>query len=421
MKYAHLLTAALAASVFAATAVAAPPLVVKAVPNDGDVAVSPATAEIVVTFDQAMSPGGMSVVGGGEEFPEITAKPKWRNARTFVIPVKLAPEHDYRLSINSDRFENFKNAAGESAVPYPLAFRTASGAPPAAAGRAPRVAGAPAGGQNAAAVDKLTDALLNHYSHRERLGLDWRALIDERRESLASAATPGAFAFAAMKLLASAEDKHILVEANGKRASAYLNPVRPNVNPQLLPKLVPDFRALNDDVAMGRWPDGVGYLAINSLDSSRTDQILAACEALWELHDAPALIVDLRLNSGGDERIAREIAGCFLEEQAVYARRDRVDPANPGQFVPAYDSVVTPSKRRPRYRGRVAVLLGPAVISSCESFALMLKQAPSAVLVGAATQGSSGNPQPHDLGNGVTVYLPSWREMLPDGTPLEGR
>jgi C-terminal processing protease CtpA/Prc len=28
---------------------------------------------------------------------------------------------------------------------------------------------------------------------------------------------------------------------------------------------------------------------------------------------------------------------------------------------------------------------------------------------------------PHDLGNGVTVYLSSWEDQLPDGTVLEGR
>jgi C-terminal processing protease CtpA/Prc len=42
-------------------------------------------------------------------------------------------------------------------------------------------------------------------------------------------------------------------------------------------------------------------------------------------------------------------------------------------------------------------------------------------LVGAQSYGASGNPNPHDLGNDVTVFLSSWQDMLPDGTPLEGR
>ena len=50
----------------------------------------------------------------------------------------------------------------------------------------------------------------------------------------------------------------------------------------------------------------------------------------------------------------------------------------------------------------------------------MMKQAPDAVLVGAASQGSSGNPQPVELDNGVTAFLPCWKAMTPDGSELEG-
>ena len=44
-----------------------------------------------------------------------------------------------------------------------------------------------------------------------------------------------------------------------------------------------------------------------------------------------------------------------------------------------------------------------------------------AKLYGDTTKGSSGRPMPHQLGNGVTVYLSSWEDQLPDGTILEGR
>ena len=74
-----------------------------------------------------------------------------------------------------------------------------------------------------------------------------------------------------------------------------------------------------------------------------------------------------------------------------------------------------------RFRGRVVVLIGPGTVSSCESFALMLRRVAGCTLIGARTAGSSGNPQPVDLGNGVTVYVPSWKDLLPNGICLEGR
>ena len=50
-----------------------------------------------------------------------------------------------------------------------------------------------------------------------------------------------------------------------------------------------------------------------------------------------------------------------------------------------------------------------------------MKQNPNCKLIGAQTYGSSGNPKPIDLGNGVTVILPSWRDLFPDGSILEGK
>jgi C-terminal processing protease CtpA/Prc len=60
-------------------------------------------------------------------------------------------------------------------------------------------------------------------------------------------------------------------------------------------------------------------------------------------------------------------------------------------------------------------------MSSCEAFLLMIKQVSGCKLVGATSYGSSGNPKPVDLGNGVTVYLPSWKALRPDGTCFEGQ
>jgi len=103
-----------------------PPRVLKASPDDGELNVDPAkTAELRIEFDQPMDTvGGYSIVGGGDSFPAVLGKPRWEDARTLVVPVRLQPDHDYRLSVNSDRFTNFRSKAGEPAVPYPIAFST---------------------------------------------------------------------------------------------------------------------------------------------------------------------------------------------------------------------------------------------------------------------------------------------------------
>ncbi len=58
------------ADVLAIHSAAAPPQVIKAVPDNGEIDVDPGLVEIRITFDQPMSPGGQSIVGGGDTFPD---------------------------------------------------------------------------------------------------------------------------------------------------------------------------------------------------------------------------------------------------------------------------------------------------------------------------------------------------------------
>ncbi len=59
-------------------------------------------------------------------------------------------------------------------------------------------------------------------------------------------------------------------------------------------------------------------------------------------------------------------------------------------------------------------------MSSAEQFILMMRQAPNATLIGMRSGGSTGNPKPLVLPNGVTVWLPSWIGMDAEGAPFEG-
>ena len=142
-------------------------------------------------------------------------------------------------------------------------------------------------------------------------------------------------------------------------------------------------------------------------------------EALDDFRDLKGLVIDVRPNGGGDELLARDFAGCFVSKPSVYSRNDYRDKSA-GGFTKTLDRVVEPKKGRPAYRGKVAVLVGPGNMSSCESFILMMRCAEKCRLFGERTRGSSGNPKPKELSNGVTVYLPSWRDMYADGTLLEG-
>jgi len=391
---------------------AAPPTVIETVPRNGDLNVDPALREMRFVFDQDMRRGGYSICGGGPLYPKTVGRPRWADSRTLVMRVQLVPDHEYRLSINCPSAKNCRSARGEPAVPYPVQFRTAG-----AGDAAPTPATSPR--TNAQAVARLRKAIDKQYSYKDLHGLDWASLFAQYTPTLERAKNAAAFAETAAKLLGHAQDMHIWVEVDGTTVHPFKRDIERNYNLDTLAKVVPHFRKRSAVVYTGRFDNGVGYLRIDSWNRERAAALEQAYVAIWEFSEAPGLIVDVRPNGGGAEPLAQEIAGCFIDEPVVYAQHVYCDPDAASGLGRLHERVLQPSKTRPRYRGKVAVLMGQANMSSCEAFLLMMKQVPGCKLIGATSYGSSGNPKPVDLGNGVTVYLPSWKALRPDGTCFE--
>jgi hypothetical protein len=410
---------------FSMSVVAAPPKVVKAVPDNGDIGVDPNLKEITITFDQPMAEG-MSPVGGGETFPKILGKPRWTTARTLTIRVKLEPNHEYWLSANNEKFRNFTNRAGEPAIPYPIKFRTGrakrdSGKTDKKDDTQPSDSGSLTGEQNRAAIVALRAAILNYYSYRDRLKIDWDGLFQTNESALLAATSPEEFADLAATMLSKVQDKHIWFQVGDHTVPSFVRPPVKNANYKLLPQLVPGLAKHGKMVVSGQWDDGIGYLAIATWDRDKLNAGKPIFEALDQLAKTKALIIDVRANGGGAEPLAQEVAGCFVSERKLYGKHVYRDASTLNGFTtPPNERWLEPNANRPHYAGRVAVLSGPVVMSSCESFLLMMKQVPGTVIVGATSQGASGNPKPFDLGNGVTVMLPSWKDMTAEGKELEG-
>jgi hypothetical protein len=399
----------LAPLVFVATAhvAATPPKVVITSPDNGEIEVDPAMRQIQVDFDQPMNPESFSVVGGGPSFPTIGGKPKWLTPKTLAIPVALQPGREYTLSLNSDTFKGFRNRAGDPLEWYPVRFRTrASGAKPAKPDVTPE--------QNKAAMAELRKAIDENYAYRDLLKIDWTKEIDQRQAKFESATSANEFARLAAHLLRLAEDAHVSVEAGDVRIGTRANSAPPNSNFQSLAKLVPSVKEHGNDVFSGKLGDGVGYILLADCSKRSAD---AFDNALDELKDTTALILDLRMNGGGDELAARQVAGRFVEQAAIYSK-NRI--REEGKWTGPLARAVEPRPDATRYDKPVAVLMGAKIVSSAESLVLMMKHGAEAKLIGDTTGGSSGRPVPHDLGNGVTVYLSSWEDQLPDGTVLEG-
>jgi len=133
MKHVALIVVALASGLAGPAALAddvtlesVAPVVVKTVPEAGASDVDPKLTEIKVTFSKEMKDNSWSwATLSRESFPKLDGKPKYlADKKTCVLPVKLEAGKTYAIWVNSEKFGNFKDGDGRSAVPYLLVFRT---------------------------------------------------------------------------------------------------------------------------------------------------------------------------------------------------------------------------------------------------------------------------------------------------------
>ncbi len=106
----------------------APPVVIQTIPPAGSSDVDPATTQIQVTFSKPMHDRSWSWVQiDKDSFPKIVGEPHYSDDRqTCIVDVKLEPNKTYAIWLNHDQYGNFRDAAGQSAIPYLLAFKTRS-------------------------------------------------------------------------------------------------------------------------------------------------------------------------------------------------------------------------------------------------------------------------------------------------------
>ncbi len=384
------------------------PRVIATIPPSGERNVDPGTSVVEVRFDRPMSRSGWSWCGGGGDYPELTGRPRFADDVTARLPVKLQPEHTYRIRINCSSGQNFRSSEGVPAPSTPLRFTTGPGDK-----------FIPAHPGNFAAWNELKELLRQRYSHFGRLGIDWEAQFDEAQEWILRAPTEHEWAGRIAFFLEQARDPHLyLLLADGTRFSTWTDANPPNVNPRAVRAMIPGIVQANPLVEWARSGD-FGYIAVKSWDNSQG--FMDAIDPVMErLADARIIIIDVRENGGGDETQAKRLAEWFVDGGKVYETHRFRDPESRDGWTSTSTRVVVGNPPPRRTNARVLLLQGPACLSSNESFIAMMRVSPNCTTIGGTTGGSSANPGRFPLPNGVTLVLPRWEARLPDGSPLEG-
>jgi len=256
-----------------------------------------------------------------------------------------------------------------------------------------------------------------NYSHFETKGVDWDAIREQYEPQFPAALSVGEFTTRIAEMLAELRDLHVwLFDTDGEAVEVFSRTAARNY-----PNFYPDGAQQMDSFPLwhGWLDDNIAFISIETFETEQWDGLRTGdVDNLFATYaGADAMVIDVRVNNGGNEDVASTFAGHLTENGYVYgyvrSKNLGQDHNDFGDFV---EHAVEPAGNE-LFLKPVVCLIGERNMSSAEWFVLMMLENPNGItLIGDATRGSSGNPQEFSLDNGIKYYIPSWEAYRVDQT-----
>jgi C-terminal processing protease CtpA/Prc len=169
-----------------------------------------------------------------------------------------------------------------------------------------------------------------------------------------------------------------------------------------------------------------GHIAYVALNTFGERDIVTDFEKAWpEIRKAPALILDLRRNGGGNSGFGSQILSYLV------AKGGDVEAVRTRLYRPAYrawghgedwqnDTWSVDAKPGEGYSGRMVLLAGPGTFSAAEDFATSFDILGAGVILGEPTGGSTGQPLSFSLPGGGSARVCTLQTRYADGRDFVG-
>jgi carboxyl-terminal processing protease len=133
---------------------------------------------------------------------------------------------------------------------------------------------------------------------------------------------------------------------------------------------------------------------------------------------AKGLVIDVRSNSGGEDRGGQAIASYFTDARRHYMTNKIKNGPGANDFTSPYDWYIDPQDKS--LLQPLVLLTNRATVSAGETLVLAMRTLPQLTMLGDTTQGAFSNAVPRELPNGwlYTISIGDWRAA--DGTSYEG-
>lgn len=282
---------------------------------------------------------------------------------------------------------------------------------------------APASSSFADQFDFLWSAFDQRYSYFTYKNIDWDALRDTYRPQALQVTTQDQFNQVVTSMLANLHDLHVnLIDPSGSyhptfHATAFIN-FDPNVWQQYL-----QLRGANiqqTSFYTSGQLGGASYIAIPSWQPSSGSQAGELDSALSQFQSASSLIIDVRMNGGGDGSTAASFAGRFAGQTTIGGYDKFRSGPNHDDFGQLNSRTVSP--RGPwQFTKPVLLLIGRGCYSSNEDFIAMMRELPNVTVIGDTSGGHSGYPVAFSLSNGWQFTISTWIDYTAEMQGIEDR
>jgi len=292
-----------------------------------------------------------------------------------------------------------------------------------------------------AVLDALIALFSEHYAFIAERDVDWDRLAAQSRIRLALDPSEKRLLEVVGEIVASIDDPHVrlIAKLDGKKVvrEAGDGPTQRRMAEQAEREnltisemrerwekrySVGDMEAILEDDKVRRALDGlmiygligedkdIGYVAFTAMEGftrrrGDTDADIRALDKAMEnvfdlFEDVDAVIVDISMNDGGYDMVARALASRFASERVVgYSKyAGDADEATPQAIF------IEPNKGR-RYTGPVYLLTSDYTLSAAEVFTMAMRALPNVTHVGQATRGALSDTLSKALPNGWSLTL----------------
>ncbi len=328
----------------------------------------------------------------------------------------------------------------------PLLFDRLADLPDACADGGTPVVGEPAYERDALQLFDITwQTFSEQYAFFELKEVDWDEVGNQARAGLSSSSDDDALFEALTELMAPLNDGHVSLSRPGDEYESGRFEIRDIFVAEFEAQDdIEDFddyaaeqfeahiagissaldggpQGATDAMLWGRLPDNIGYLGYFGFEPEDEDDAAESLDeldaAVESLADTDALVIDLRVNSGGSDAYALEVASRFFdEEREVFRKAAR----NGDTLNPIIEVSLAPFEGA-TYTKPVYVVTTNSTVSAAEVFTMSMAEAPHVVITGQPSNGIFSDILGRTLPNGWSFGLSNEVYSSPSEEVFEGR